>query len=260
MGSSRASSTLGLEEAVMSETQLVKKRNPPWEYDEIILALALYFEHRPSTPDSNSAEISELSGTLRALASRLGNELTVDYRNTNGVHMKLMNFKALDPDYEGKGLTSASSKDREVFEAYGGDLTGLMDAAKAIREGITSREPLPITDEPDDLDYEAVEGKLLVRTHRSRERSAAITKRKKQAVMKSTGKLSCEACGFDFRDVYGERGEGFIECHHTIPVSHLRPGQRTNLRDLALLCANCHRMVHRGKRWLSLDELRALLP
>lgn len=243
----------------MSETEHAKKRNPPWDYDEIILALALYFEHRPSIPDSHSSEIVELSTTLRALASRLGNELTADYRNTNGVHMKLMNFKALDPDYEGTGLTSASSKDKEVFDAYGTDLKALVEAAKAIREGVASGEPLPTTDEPDDLDYEAVEGKLLVRTHRSRERSAAIITKKKQAVMKSMGKLSCEACGFDFRDVYGDRGEGFIECHHTQPVSELRPGQRTNLRDLALLCANCHRMVHRGKRWLSLDELRALL-
>jgi predicted HNH restriction endonuclease len=29
-------------------------------------------------------------------------------------------------------------------------------------------------------------------------------------------------CGFDFKDKYGELGEGFAECHHTIPVSELK--------------------------------------
>ncbi len=31
---------------------------------------------------------------------------------------------------------------------------------------------------------------------------------------------------------------------------------RTRLGDLAVLCANRHRMVHRGKPWLTLVELK----
>lgn len=55
------------------------------------------------------------------------------------------------------------------------------------------------------------------------------------------------------------RGEGFIECHHTIPVSELGPGQKTKLRDLVLLCSNCHRMVHSARPWLSVEELQECL-
>jgi 5-methylcytosine-specific restriction protein A len=83
--------------------------------------------------------------------------------------------------------------------------------------------------------------------------------RKKAAALEATGRLACEACGFDFRERYGERGEGFIECHHLSAVSTLRPGQRTRLSELALVCSNCHRMIHRRTPWLALDELRALV-
>jgi 5-methylcytosine-specific restriction protein A len=36
----------------------------------------------------------------------------------------------------------------------------------------------------------------------------------------------------------------------------LRPGAKTRLSDLHLLCANCHRMVHAKRPWLTLDELK----
>jgi 5-methylcytosine-specific restriction enzyme A len=69
--------------------------------------------------------------------------------------------------------------------------------------------------------------------------------------------LICEACEFDFELTYGERGRGFIEVHHGIPLHQLLPGAKTKLDDLHLLCANCHRMIHSRRPWLTLDELRA---
>ena len=71
--------------------------------------------------------------------------------------------------------------------------------------------------------------------------------------------MLCAACGFDFGTQYGERGRGFIECHHTKSLSTLAEGGKTHLKDLALVCANCHRMIHHGKRWLTVEELRAVL-
>ncbi|WP_421989133.1 HNH endonuclease [Roseococcus sp.] len=41
---------------------------------------------------------------------------------------------------------------------------------------------------------------------------------------------------------YGERGRGFIECHHTRPLHTLRPGDKTKIADLVLVCSNCHWM------------------
>jgi 5-methylcytosine-specific restriction protein A len=70
--------------------------------------------------------------------------------------------------------------------------------------------------------------------------------------------LFCEACLFDFEEHYGPRGKGFIEAHHTKPVETLMEGSKTRLEDLVLLCANCHRMVHAARPWLSIDQLREL--
>jgi 5-methylcytosine-specific restriction enzyme A len=79
---------------------------------------------------------------------------------------------------------------------------------------------------------------------------------KKREVVQSKGRLACEACGFDFKDAYGDRGDGFIEAHHAMPLHTLLPGTKTRLVDLHLLCANCHRMVHSRRPWLTLDQLR----
>ena len=97
----------------------------------------------------------------------------------------------------------------------------------------------------------------MTRWHQCRERNRKLVARKKALVLKKNGALECEACGLDFFAVYGSRGEGFIECHHTKPVHTLRADSRTHVDDLALLCANCHRMIHAARDWLTLDELKA---
>jgi 5-methylcytosine-specific restriction endonuclease McrA len=102
----------------------------------------------------------------------------------------------------------------------------------------------------------AREGQPMVVQHVRRERSRRLRSKKVEAAGE---RPSCEACGFEFERVYGERGRGFIECHHLIPVSELDPATPTRLEDLALLCANCHRMVHVSRPWLGIDELTHLL-
>jgi predicted HNH restriction endonuclease len=72
--------------------------------------------------------------------------------------------------------------------------------------------------------------------------------------------LKCKACGFDFHKKYGVLGKGYIEVHHVIPLS-LKNSRKTNpATDLTVVCANCHRMIHRKKRTtLSITELKAKL-
>jgi hypothetical protein len=71
----------------------------------------------------------------------------------------------------------------------------------------------------------------------------------------------CQACTFDFRSKYGELGDGYIEVHHLNPLSE-RPELewsdelRTSIADVSVLCANCHRMIHRRRPALSLKELK----
>jgi 5-methylcytosine-specific restriction protein A len=95
--------------------------------------------------------------------------------------------------------------------------------------------------------------------HRRYERNAALVKAKKKRALATLGRLACEACGFDFRERYGDRGEGFIECHHAKPVHALRPGEKTKIADLRLLCSNCHRMIHATRTWLTIEDLVTIL-
>jgi 5-methylcytosine-specific restriction enzyme A len=70
----------------------------------------------------------------------------------------------------------------------------------------------------------------------------------------------CRACDFSFEDRYGSLGAGYIEVHHTTPVSELGPNYVINpFVDLVPLCANCHAIVHRVKPPLRVEDLRRLL-
>lgn len=102
------------------------------------------------------------------------------------------------------------------------------------------------------------EGKYIERLHKARERSSrVVNEAKKRYANKHNGKLPCEICGFDFSETYGYRGENFIEAHHKIPLGELRKGQilKTKVEDLAMVCANCHRMLHRSPS-LTAEELK----
>lgn len=71
----------------------------------------------------------------------------------------------------------------------------------------------------------------------------------------------CMACGFDFEKVYGERGKDYIEVHHVIPLASRNEEVKINPKtDLIVVCANCHRMIHRKKNQvLSLEELKQII-
>jgi putative restriction endonuclease len=72
---------------------------------------------------------------------------------------------------------------------------------------------------------------------------------------------SCLACGFNFRDFYGDYATGYIQIHHVVPISEADVEKPVNpSTDLVPLCANCHAVVHRRKdRTLSIDDLKEML-
>ncbi|WP_020568824.1 HNH endonuclease [Neolewinella persica] len=72
--------------------------------------------------------------------------------------------------------------------------------------------------------------------------------------------VKCKGCGFDFEEVYGEWGAGFIEVHHlqSLASNEGKEVETDPETDLAVLCANCHRMVHRKKEvTLTIEELKS---
>lgn len=103
------------------------------------------------------------------------------------------------------------------------------------------------------------EGKQKLRTHLMRERNPKVIREAKRRYKEKHGRLFCQVCGFDFVKVYGDIGEDYIEGHHTKPISDSDGENVTMIDDIALLCANCHKMVHRKRPWLTVNELQLLI-
>ncbi len=119
------------------------------------------------------------------------------------------------------------------------------------------------SNKPDDIeDYVAKEGteKTILKLHRFRERDIKIVKQAK-AIAKKENRFFCEVCLFNFENQYPTLGIDFIECHHIQPIS--KGGMRqTKVEDLAIVCSNCHRMLHRkdiNGNYLTVNELSKMI-
>lgn len=116
-------------------------------------------------------------------------------------------------------------------------------------------------DQLPDIDAKASgsEGNPRFVAHLQRERNSTIVKKKKFQVLAESGALRCEFCDFDFEEMYGELGKEFCEVHHLIPLHKADVIVETTLRDLAIVCSNCHRIIHRASPMPTIDELRRLI-
>ena len=236
-------------------------RNPKWHRDEIILALDLYFDKDLGPIDSGNPKIIALSERLNRLPIFDYKPDQKTFRNPNGVTLKLSNFKALDPNYDGKGMESFSKLDKKIFEEFSSDYTRLHQIASEIRKvsdnpDLSSEVSKIETDDMTETDS-VIEGQVLYKLHKVRERDRKIVEAKKKKVLIDTGELKCEACDFDFNDKYGAMGKGYIECHHLIPLANYQVNKETRLEDLALLCSNCHRMIHKNLNVTTINEFKS---
>ena len=111
------------------------------------------------------------------------------------------------------------------------------------------------------LEQTALEGGSILATHLRYERNSAFIKKIKEKALQENIMLNCEVCGFSFLDIYGKVGQGFIEAHHINPLNEREGKQETKKEDIALLCSNCHRMLHRkvDDRLLTISELKDII-
>ncbi len=235
----------------------VPSRNPDWARDELILAMDLYFTNPSNPPGKTSTAVAELSNLLNKMHRISGGRASLTFRNADGVYMKMMNIRSIDPAFVAqgkKGMKAGGSLEKAIWLEYQGRLPALQIDANAIRKAIIQADESAISKLPLADDYEGEEGGVLLRLHKRYERDPRLVTEKRKAALKA-GKLSCEVCQFNFKSTYGELGEGYIEVHHIKPVHMMKPGSKTKLDDLALLCANCHRMAHRKREPLSLAEI-----
>ena len=66
----------------------------------------------------------------------------------------------------------------------------------------------------------------------------------------------CVVCSFDFEEVYGAIGKGYIHVHHILPLADIRREYVINPeRDLVPICPNCHAMIHATRPALKVEQL-----
>lgn len=107
-------------------------------------------------------------------------------------------------------------------------------------------------------DQGATENSLL-ETRRYKMHQRIERNRRTSARVKRVHGTTCAACGFSFEETYGSLGKGYIEAHHLRPLATLEPGAPVvfNIEtDFAVLCANCHSMIHRMPDPADLDTFR----
>ncbi|WP_306322316.1 MULTISPECIES: HNH endonuclease [unclassified Streptomyces] len=233
-----------------------------WTREELLLACALVVDNGWRELRSTDPRIMELSELLRALPVHEGAaESDPNFRSPNSVKLKTSNIMTAYRGYHGT-LMKGGRGTLKVVEDFTEHPAEMLAAAYSLRAGIASGELLAISEQADDGDSDPVdvlEGRLLARWAHYRERDRSLRTRKIQSVTRSGLTIRCEVCGFDFHQIYGGLGDGYIEVHHRLPL-HISGPTKTQPDDLALLCANCHRMCHksfRDKSWRTPDELKA---
>jgi 5-methylcytosine-specific restriction protein A len=229
------------------------QQNPDWTWDEQVLAFDLYLRH--GAIGDEHPLVHELSQLLQDLPIHPPETRMATFRNPNGVARKLGDIHTHQPSYTGKP-TSGSRLDTEVWERYGHDRVRLERVAATIRSGAR----LANQREDDEVEVESAhqEGRIIYRLHRGRERDPKLRRRKIAAVRKLTGRLACEACDSELEQTYGAVGAAVFECHHLVPL--YETGETvTSVRDVALLCPNCHRVAHRIDPWPTLSDLSHLV-
>jgi len=142
------------------------------------------------------------------------------------------------------------------------DLLSMVEAYRTLdfRGGL---DPTP--DAVSAEDGEGAQGKgderlLEVRRYRMHQRIERNRKAAEQA--KKYHGYACQGCGFSFTKRYGALGANYIEAHHLTPLASLNPGIPVVYeiaKDFAVLCSNCHSMIHKTNDPSDMDGFRALI-
>lgn len=216
--------------------------NPLWTKDETILALELYFKVGGALSAKDDELVEELSDYLRSAPFHEGKKKNETFRNVEGVGFKVQNLRAAAT---GKGLKNVSKIDKEVWKEFGDKPELVSSLAKEIKANVqvivTSEHQNEIVDY---IDREYLEGDVKHKAHRHRERSPKLRKDllKKR---KSQGGLECDICGYNGEGLSEDIVDSAFEAHHVKPLQECEGQQNTKLSDMSLLCATCHRLLHR---------------
>ncbi|MFY0637286.1 HNH endonuclease [Maricaulis maris] len=231
--------------------------NPNWTRDEVILALELYLECADQIPSPSDPRVVNLSKWLQRNPEHAEAVTNEKFRNPAGVAFNLQNIRSVAT---GVGLKNTSKTDQAVWEEFGEKPEKVRELASQIRAAIEATSKLKPRDQEDELT--SPEGRVVTRAHVSYERSKSLRHEALKA-RRESGEPSCDCCGYRPPNLPdADWPLSALEVHHVVPIA--KTGKRTTkLSDIALLCANCHRLIHRVIAregfWPTALELRAKL-
>ena len=228
-------------------------KNPDWTRDEIIVVAAAVAKQGWKQLDKGSAESIRISELLQAFWSGSNLEMSDTFRNPQGVSLKSANIMSCHPAYGG-APTHSAKLDQAVVDDFVDDEAMMLNVAQQIVQLMKGGASPAYPETPE---YHGREGGLLAVAHLRRERDHGVREAKLKWAIKNDVRLECEVCGLFMEDLYGSRGKDYVEVHHLTPL-HVSGETTTKPSDLAILCANCHRMVHRAP-WTTPEELRKSL-
>jgi hypothetical protein len=197
--------------------------------------------------------------------------LTLETRTRANLHSARCQHLGSGPPYflSDNGLNSLTSQQKvcgpdSELRAWATENGVTVKICKhCVRNGLVQAQDLTLpipTVEPDGLDLSeelvGLEGAPLLKLilHRRRERKL---REAKIAEALKRGPLRCEVpgCQFDFERTYGILGRRYAQVHHLLPLSDREEDTPTTLVELAVVCANCHVMIHRGGKNRQIDYL-----
>jgi 5-methylcytosine-specific restriction enzyme A len=222
-----------------------------------------YFTHLVTPLDDEPEDIDNQprhprGRRVKVLAITLGNHKAIRRKDTNwanvkfngvsqGYFCKIGKIASLKSDYEYISILQHEIWDK--IGAYSRPGVRIWDNDPEISQA----ETLVDNEFPDQPNFSASEGGRALVTHFIHERNRGLVSEKKAWAMKNN-LFYCEVCHFSFLNHFQQ---AFIECHHLTPIA--KGGERkTTIEDLALVCANCHRMLHRmfDGEYLSIAQMR----
>lgn len=179
------------------------------------------------------------------------------FRNPDGVAFKLQNLHKVAT---GKGLGNVSQTDRAVWAEFSRKPEEVDQVSQLIRAS-----PIIVESQHDIMDSESeeefFEGRLLTEFHKKKERHPGV-RTKLLASRRKHGPLVCDMCFRKAKTDEPKFEDAIFEAHHLLPMA-MAMERRTRLKDMALLCANCHRLLHRAislnKRWLTIKDGRRIV-
>ena len=97
-----------------------KLKNPIWTRNEQIVVLKYYFEaNDPIKFSKDKVKVEEISSILKSLKEHQENNKQNNFRSTEGVRRKILNFCAIDPSVDDEdGLDHFSKGDEKIFMEF----------------------------------------------------------------------------------------------------------------------------------------------